>query len=98
MGRGEARGLDRNGRRPRLGLHVGIGPKQRSECAPRVVYDRLRILEVGSLLLGGLLHPLQSGARRPAAEGGTARNQACGGDRGHHSGGDEPPASPAAPS
>ena len=63
------------------------------QALPVAAVDRLRILEVRALPLGGLFHPLEPGTGRPAAEGGTTRNRNCSGDR-RHPGGDEPPASP----
>ncbi len=94
-GRREARWLDRSGARPRPRLHVGVGPEQGNDCGPRVVHDRLRILEVRALPLGGLPHPLEPGTSRASAEGGTVRKRACGDRR--HPGGDEPPSSPTPP-
>ncbi len=95
--RREAVGLDRNGTRRRPGLHVGVGPEEGHDGGPRVVDDRLRILEVRALPLGRLLHPLEPGTGRPATEGGTVRKPACGRQPDQPSG-DQPTASPSPPS
>jgi hypothetical protein len=91
----EAARLDQSGARTRLGRHVGVGLEERNHRGPQVVYQRLRVLEVGAVPLGRLSNPLAPGTSGPAAKGGAARSGARGGHYHRRQPRcDQPPASP----